>query len=185
MQDFKIMNTFFPRVNNDYGTWKSNRSLSSEFTAALDHILLVNAPLWEGVKQCGVTDDVFQMPTDHRLVELEFGNTTTGNKKGSRQQKEQQQLSEEEKKKQKQTQNKARLSKLLLFHRRHENPEHTQALTEIKAAYYERAVTQEEVKKNEEPEALLRVLDSAIDIVIDSKWPDDGVPSVPQDKPRC
>jgi hypothetical protein len=34
------------------------------------------------------------------------------------------------------------------------------------------------------PEALLRVLDSAIDIVIDSKWPD-GVPSVPQDKPRC
>ena len=84
------------------------------------------------------------------------------------------------------TQNKARLSKLLLFYRRHENPEHTQALTEIKAAY-ERAVTQEKNKINEEemtPEALVRVLDSAIDIVIDSKCPD-GVPSVPQDKPRC
>ena len=75
------------------------------------------------------------MPTDHRIVELELNdrkNTTTGNIKGSRQQKEQQQLSEEEKKKQKLTQNKARLSKLLLFYRRHENPEHTQALTEIK-----------------------------------------------------
>ena len=129
------------------------------------------------------------MPTDHRIVELELNdrkNTTTENIKGSRQQKEQQQLSEEEKKKQMLTQNKARLSKLLLFYRRHENPEYTQALTEIKAAY-ERAVTQEKNKINEEemtPEALVRVLDSAIDIVIDSKCPD-GVPSVPQDKPRC
>ena len=188
MQEFKIMDTFFPRDNNDYGTWKSNRSLRPEYTATLDHIL-VNAPLWDGVKQCGVTDDVFQMPTDHRIVELELidrWNTTTGNKKGGRQQKEQQQLSEEEKQKQKQTQNKARFSKLLLYYRRHESPEHTQALTEIKAAY-ERAVTQEKNKLSEEamtPEALLRVLDIAMDIVIDSKWPA-GVPSVPQDKPRC
>ena len=83
MQDFKIMDTFFPRINNDYGTWKSNRSLRPEYTAALDHIL-VNAPLWEGVKQCGVTDDIFQMPTDHRIVELEINdrwNTTRGNNK--------------------------------------------------------------------------------------------------------
>ena len=135
MQDFKIMDTFFPRINNDYGTWKSNRSLRPEYTAALDHIL-VNAPLWEGVKQCGVTDDTFQMPTDHRIVELELNdrwNTTRGYKKEGRQKKEQQQLSEEGNKKQKQTQNKARLSKLLLFYRRHESPEHSQALAEIKA----------------------------------------------------
>jgi exonuclease III len=188
MSGFKIMDTFFEKENNSYGTWRSNRAKeNSEYTAVLDHIL-VNATWWERVKQCGVTDDNFQMPTDHRIVELELQHDNwnplrgSTNSDGERKRGNNQQYNEDEKR----MHNRARFSNLLLHYRRHESPEHTQALREIKAQY-ERIVAREKEKLKEEEsttEDILHVLERALEEVIDSRW-SEGVPPVPSDKPRC
>ncbi len=40
--ELKIMDTFFPRPHDDYGTWRCNRSVDKGYSAALDHILVNN-----------------------------------------------------------------------------------------------------------------------------------------------
>ena len=78
IMNLKIMDSFFMRPNNDYGTWRSARSTKREYTAALDHILVSEPWWWTKVEQCGVTDDTFHMPTDLRIIELVIQDQGTG-----------------------------------------------------------------------------------------------------------
>jgi hypothetical protein len=180
IMNLKIMDSFFMRPNNDYGTWRSARSTTIDYTAALDHIF-VSEPWWSKVEQCGVTDDTFHMPTDHRIIELVIQEQDTGNVMQRKQKGERPALSDEVQ----HTINKSRLSKLLLHCRSHTSPEHTKALKEIKMEY-EVAVQREKEKLQAvlSTESLLEVLDRAVTNVIANRWPD-GMPAVPEDSPRC
>ena len=180
--ELKIMDTFFPRPCDDYGTWRCNRSVDKGYSAALDHIF-VNNVWWYGVKGCGVTADQFSMRTDHRLVEIElFSRWATYQVGLIKEKPERKERTEQE---MKQT-NRARFGKLLLHYRSHENEENGNKMRKVKTDY-EWAIKSEKLMYGEKELTavdLLSIMEKARDdAVIVINWPE-GVPAMPKDKPR-
>jgi hypothetical protein len=67
---FKIADTYFEAVDDDYGTW--HHSTGPEYIAALIHVL-VHTSNWTKVQHCGVRHTDYDLPpTDHRVVYLDI-----------------------------------------------------------------------------------------------------------------
>ena len=76
-KQFKVMDSYFERLDGAYGTWACNRSSSKGYNAVLDHIL-VSKELWGEVVTCGVHNPHVRWNTDHRMVELDLGRWVAG-----------------------------------------------------------------------------------------------------------
>jgi exonuclease III len=81
-EKLKIMDSYFDRLDGDFGTWRCNRSNDKGYGAALDHIL-VGKSLWAAVEHCGVHIPIVRWNTDHRMVELDLGKATGEERQGT------------------------------------------------------------------------------------------------------